>query len=84
MRKLQSHWEVVDNKKLHKVFATKTFIDSMNLANRIAEVAEMEKHHPDIHISYHAVNVDIWTHAIGGLSESDFILASKIELLSDG
>ncbi|MBI2087777.1 MAG: 4a-hydroxytetrahydrobiopterin dehydratase [Deltaproteobacteria bacterium] len=49
--------------------------------NRVAELAEQEGHHPDIHIHYSRVRFDIWTHAIGGLSENDFILAAKIDAL---
>jgi 4a-hydroxytetrahydrobiopterin dehydratase len=50
--------------------------------NRIAEVAEEDGHHPDLHVEgYRNVSVELWTHAIGGLSENDFILAAKIDQL---
>ena len=51
----------------------------MKFVNRVAEIAEREGHHPDIHIHYNVVRLDVWTHAINGLSENDFILAAKID-----
>ena len=53
----------------------------MKFVNRVADLAEEEGHHPDIHIHYNRVRFDIWTHAINGLSENDFILAAKIDSL---
>ena len=53
----------------------------MKFVNRVADLAEEEGHHPDIHIHYNRVRFDIWTHAINGLSENDFILAAKIDAL---
>jgi 4a-hydroxytetrahydrobiopterin dehydratase len=54
--------------------------ESAELFRRVGEVAEAEGHHPDLHlVSYHDVAVELWTHAIGGLSENDFILAAKID-----
>jgi 4a-hydroxytetrahydrobiopterin dehydratase len=54
----------------------------MKFVNRVADIAEAEGHHPDIHIHYNRVRFDIWTHAIDGLSENDFILAAKIDSVS--
>jgi 4a-hydroxytetrahydrobiopterin dehydratase len=51
----------------------------MNLANAIAEIAEAEQHHPDLTVRWGACEVEIWTHKIDGLTESDFVLAAKIE-----
>jgi len=48
----------------------------------VAEVAESEGHHPDIYVFYNKVVIELWTHAIGGLSENDFIVAAKIEPLT--
>jgi 4a-hydroxytetrahydrobiopterin dehydratase len=54
----------------------------MDFFNRIAEVAEDDNHHPDLHLEgYRNVRIELWTHAIGGLSENDFILAAKIDQL---
>jgi 4a-hydroxytetrahydrobiopterin dehydratase len=51
----------------------------MRFVNRMAEVAEAEAHHPDFTVHYREVDVSVWTHAVGGLSENDFILAAKID-----
>ena len=53
----------------------------MRFVNAVATIAEAEGHHPDIAIHYNKVGITLWTHAIGGLSENDFILAAKIERL---
>ncbi len=54
------------------------FMQAMEFVNKVAVIAEEESHHPDIHIFYNLVKIELWTHAIGGLSENDFILAAKI------
>lgn len=79
MAQLKCKWEVVDNKKIKHEFEFKDFNEAMFFVNEVAAVAEGEGHHPDMHISFKRVIVELWTHAIGGLSENDFILASKIE-----
>jgi 4a-hydroxytetrahydrobiopterin dehydratase len=66
-------------KRITKEFKFKNFVEAMKFVNRAADIAEQEGHHPDIHIHYNAVRFDIWTHAIDGLSENDFILAAKID-----
>ena len=75
-----SGWSV-SGKWITKEFKFKDFVAAMALVNRVVELAESEGHHPDIHIHYNLVRFDIWTHAIGGLSENDFILAAKIDAL---
>jgi len=69
----------LEGKKITKEYTFQNFRESMKFVNRVAELAEEEGHHPDIHIYYRRVRLDIFTHAIGGLSENDFILAAKIE-----
>lgn len=76
---LKTSWEVDDNKKIEKKFKFKDFSEAMVFVNKIADIAESEGHHPDIEISYNIVEIELWTHAIGGLSVNDFILARKIE-----
>lgn len=76
---LRCPWEVVDNKKIRAEFAFADFDEAMFFANEVAAVATSEDHHPDMHISFKRVVIELTTHAIGGLSENDFILASKIE-----
>lgn len=73
-------WEVGDD-KLHRTFKFKSFIRAIQFVNRMAEVAEAEGHHPDFSVHYNRVEVVVWTHAIGGLSENDFIMAAKISAL---
>ncbi len=65
-----------------KEFQFKNFVEAMKFVNCVAGIAEEEGHHPDIHIHYNRVRFDIWTHAINGLSENDFILAAKIDTLN--
>jgi 4a-hydroxytetrahydrobiopterin dehydratase len=75
-------WELdSDSKKISKDFEFKDFNYAMYFVDQIAKLAEAEGHHPDIHISYNKVKLELSTHAIGGLSENDFILAAKINQL---
>ena len=53
----------------------------MRLANKIAELSERVSHHPDLHIGWGRLKIEIWTHSINGLSIADFILAAKIDEL---
>lgn len=78
---LSRGWDVVADKKLSKEFKFKNFVETMGFANQVALIAQAEDHHPDMHVSYSQVVIDLWTHAAGGLSENDFILAAKIDLL---
>ena len=73
-------WNVRDD-KLTRRFTFRNFVEAMRFVNRMADVAEAEGHHPDFTVHYREVEVSIWTHAIGGLSENDFILAAKIDAL---
>lgn len=68
-----------DAKKISKEYKFKDFIGAINFVERVADLAEMEGHHPDIHVYYNKVVLELSTHAIGGLSENDFILAAKID-----
>jgi 4a-hydroxytetrahydrobiopterin dehydratase len=68
-----------DAKKISKEYKFKDFIGAINFVNNIAEIAESEGHHPDIKINYNKVTLELTTHAIGGLSENDFILVAKID-----
>lgn len=76
-------WQIhPDGKYIFKNFLMKNFMSAIQFMNRIAEVAEAEDHHPDLHLTgYRKLQIDLSTHAIGGLSENDFILAAKIENL---
>lgn len=72
-----------DGGKISKTFQFKNFLEAMKFVNQMAELAEREGHHPDFSVHYNKVDVVVWTHAIGGLSENDFILATKINALLD-
>ena len=73
-------WET-DNKKIWKEFRFKNFIATMGFVNKVALLAQEEGHHPDMEVHYSRVKIELWTHAIDGLSENDFILAAKIDQL---
>ena len=74
------NWGIVDNKLIEKKFSFKDFKESMDFANKVAEIAELEGHHPNIYVyDYRNVKISLLTHAIKGLSENDFILAAKID-----
>lgn len=78
-----SGWRLSDDgKRIRKEWVVKNFMAGMKFFDRCAEVAEQDGHHPDLHLEgYRNVAVELWTHAIGGLSENDFILAAKIDRL---
>jgi len=73
-------WSLADGKRISKEFTFKDFARALAFVNRVGAIAEAEGHHPDILLhSWNRVRLEIMTHAIGGLSENDFILAAKIE-----
>ncbi|MDE0865227.1 MAG: 4a-hydroxytetrahydrobiopterin dehydratase [Rubripirellula sp.] len=74
-------WGLADDVKwISRDIVCKNFLEVMEKVNQIAEIAESEGHHPDLHITgYRKLRIDLSTHAIGGLSENDFILAAKID-----
>ena len=75
-------WELIDGKAIRKTVKCKDFLDAVSLIQRIAPLAEAEDHHPDLHLTgYRKLTIELSTHAIGGLSENDFILAAKIDQL---
>ncbi|MES2470932.1 MAG: 4a-hydroxytetrahydrobiopterin dehydratase [Patescibacteria group bacterium] len=71
-------WHVIDGKKIVREFEFKDFVRAISFVNKVADIAETEGHHPDIHINYNKVKLELWTHAVGGLMENDFIVAAKI------
>ena len=71
-----------DSKMISRKTVCKNFVEALGLMNQIGEIAESEGHHPDLHLTgYRNLRIDLWTHAIGGLSENDFIVAAKIDKL---
>ena len=76
-------WKLAENgKRIRREWTVKNFLAGIDFFNRVGTLAEEEQHHPDLHLEgYRQVAIELWTHAIGGLSENDFILAAKIDRL---
>ena len=74
-------WEVVEDHHLRKSFKFTNFAAALHFANRVGALSEEEGHHPDLCLGWGYAEIKIYTHAIGGLTESDFILAAKIDRL---
>ncbi len=72
-------WDVVGEHHLEKTFDFPDFVTALHFTNQVGELAEGQGHHPDIHLAWGKVRVVIWTHKIDGLTESDFVLAAKVE-----
>jgi 4a-hydroxytetrahydrobiopterin dehydratase len=73
-------WDARDERtRIHRHYRFEDFVQAMRFVNALAEVAEAEGHHPDFSVHYSTVDVTLWTHAIGGLSENDFIVAAKLD-----
>lgn len=77
-------WEVVREHHLEKTYTFPDFQNALAFVNRVGAIAEQEGHHPDLYLSWGKVGVEIWTHKIDGLTESDFILAAKIDQIPRG
>lgn len=78
---IEPAWQVEDLKKIKRDFTFKDFKEALDFVNKVGEIAEKEGHHPDIMLSWGKVVIELTTHAIGGLSINDFILARKVEIL---
>ena len=74
-------WVIKDNKKITKKYNFVNFKHTMSFVNEVARIADEEGHHPVMHVYFGSVEIELWTHAIDGLSENDFILAAKIDRL---
>ncbi len=74
-------WEVVNEHHVKKAFKFPDFRSALTFVNKVGELAEEQGHHPDIYLAWGKVEIIIWTHKIDGLTESDFILAAKIDKL---
>ena len=75
------HWTVVGGHHLTRMFNFPDFAQALAFVNKVGAVAEEQGHHPDIFLAWGKVGITTWTHKIDGLTESDFILAAKIDLL---
>jgi 4a-hydroxytetrahydrobiopterin dehydratase len=74
---------IVEDGKLVKLYAFRNYFETMAFVNALAWVSHREDHHPDLAVGYNQCRVTYWTHAIGGLSENDFICAAKSDALFD-
>ena len=81
LAQLGGGWRVIDGSpaKLEKEFSFSNFVEALAFVNRVGALAEEQGHHPDMHLAWGKVIVWIWTHKIRGLTESDFVLAAKID-----
>ena len=77
LRELDDGWHLNPDGHLECAYAFKNFADAMAFANKVAGIAENEGHHPDLYIAWGKCKVEIWTHKIRGLTESDFYFAAK-------
>jgi 4a-hydroxytetrahydrobiopterin dehydratase len=74
-------WQAEANHHLSKTYKLADFKEALALVNRIGGMAEEQNHHPDIYLAWGKVRVEIWTHKINGLTESDFVFAAKCDRL---
>jgi 4a-hydroxytetrahydrobiopterin dehydratase len=74
-------WQAIDNHHLAKTWTFPNFVTALDFVNRAGAIAEQEGHHPDLYLAWGKVEVRIWTHKIDGLTESDFVLAAKLDRL---
>src|ERR1700743_864182 len=81
-QELGGGWKGVDGHHLEREFTFKDFRGALDFTNRVGELAEKQNHHPDIYLAWGKVKLTLWTHTVGGLSESDFIFAAKVNKLS--
>lgn len=79
MSQISNNWQLNKAGHLEASFTFKTFRQALNFANQVGDIADMEGHHPDLYVSWGRCAIEIWTHKIQGLTESDFILAAKID-----
>jgi 4a-hydroxytetrahydrobiopterin dehydratase len=92
LAQLGAGWRVVERsdakrgsvKILTATYKFENFAEAMRAAQRIGDMAEEQQHHPDLHVAWGRLTVEVWTHKIGGLTESDFIFAAKCDALVEG
>jgi len=81
---LEPGWEAVDHHHLRRTYKLPDFAAALALVDKIGAMAEAQAHHPDLQLSWGKVVVEIWTHKIHGLTESDFVFAAKCDALAAG
>lgn len=75
-------WDVVNEHHLSKTFKFLNFVNALEFVNKVGRVAEEQGHHPNIFLAWGMVRIEIWTHKIDGLTESDFIIAARINKIN--
>ena len=81
MDQLGGGWSAVDDHHLEKTFRFPDFASALRFTNLVGAMADEQDHHPEIHLGWGRVRIEIWTHKIDGLTESDFVLAAKMDAL---
>ena len=84
LRELVDEWDVVEEHHITKTYKFPNFVKALAFVNRVGEVAEEQGHHPDVFLTWGKVRITMCTHKIDGLTESDFILAAKIDEIPVG
>ncbi|MGB8331252.1 MAG: 4a-hydroxytetrahydrobiopterin dehydratase [Polyangiales bacterium] len=79
LRELDEGWTLNGEGHLERTYEFSNFVEAMAFANRVGEIAEAQNHHPDLHVAWGKCTVEIWTHKIKGLTESDFYFAAKAD-----
>lgn len=79
LQQLGDGWHITGDGHLERIYTFKNFREAMTFANGVADIADAEDHHPDLHVSWGRCRVEIWTHKINGLTESDFVFAAKAD-----
>jgi 4a-hydroxytetrahydrobiopterin dehydratase len=79
LKSLDKNWSINSVGHLERVVLLKNFSEAVRLTVSIGEIADKEKHHPDLTVSYGKLGIEIWTHKINGLSRADFVLAAKLD-----
>ena len=82
LQQLDGSWSIVSEHHLTKTFKLANFSEALALVNQIGRIAEEEGHHPDFYLAWGQVRIEMWSHSIDGLTESDFILCAKIDRLA--
>ena len=82
LARLGGGWTVVDGHHLSKTYGFADFASGLAFVNRVGAMADEQDHHPDVHLRWGAVRLEIWTHAIDGLTESDFVFAARTDTLA--
>ncbi|HUI73268.1 MAG TPA: 4a-hydroxytetrahydrobiopterin dehydratase [Spirochaetia bacterium] len=80
-QQISEEWKVVDHHHLEREIRLKNFRQAMALANQVGEIAEQQRHHPDLLVAWGSLKITLFTHAIDGLHENDFIMAARIDAL---